>query len=100
MGTYVLLDNPVWVPANQRVANLNKFSTTVLCFAACLQTITLLGPMFGFLLGSYCAKLYVDIGYVDMGKCDASVLEKNVTTAAIDSPYFSGQNHQSPDGNV
>lgn len=25
--------------------------------------------MFGFLLGSYCAKLYVDIGYVDMGKC-------------------------------
>lgn len=35
---------------------------------ACLQTITLLGPMFGFLLGSYCAKLYVDIGYVDMGR--------------------------------
>uniref|UniRef100_A0A3Q3L5A9 Solute carrier organic anion transporter family member n=1 Tax=Mastacembelus armatus TaxID=205130 RepID=A0A3Q3L5A9_9TELE len=30
------------------------------------KTITLLGPMFGFLLGSYCAKLYVDIGYVDM----------------------------------
>lgn len=24
--------------------------------------------MFGFLLGSYCAKLYVDIGYVDMGE--------------------------------
>lgn len=42
-----------------------------LLFAACLQTITLLGPMFGFLLGSYCAKLYVDIGYVDMGKCNA-----------------------------
>uniref|UniRef100_A0A8C4DTZ5 Solute carrier organic anion transporter family member n=1 Tax=Dicentrarchus labrax TaxID=13489 RepID=A0A8C4DTZ5_DICLA len=36
-------------------------------YIACLQTITLLGPMFGFLLGSYCAKLYVDIGYVDMG---------------------------------
>lgn len=36
--------------------------------AACLQTITLLGPMFGFLLGSYCARLYVDIGYVDMGR--------------------------------
>lgn len=45
-----------------------------LCLAACLQTITLLGPMFGFLLGSYCAKLYVDIGYVDMGKFSASVL--------------------------
>uniref|UniRef100_A0A3Q0T6D9 Solute carrier organic anion transporter family member n=1 Tax=Amphilophus citrinellus TaxID=61819 RepID=A0A3Q0T6D9_AMPCI len=35
-------------------------------FMSCLQTITLLGPMFGFLLGSYCARLYVDIGYVDM----------------------------------
>uniref|UniRef100_A0A8C8D1H9 Solute carrier organic anion transporter family member n=1 Tax=Oncorhynchus tshawytscha TaxID=74940 RepID=A0A8C8D1H9_ONCTS len=33
---------------------------------ACLQTITLLGPMFGFLLGSLCASLYVDIGYVDL----------------------------------
>lgn len=31
--------------------------------------------MFGFLLGSYCAKLYVDIGYVDMGKFSAFVLE-------------------------
>lgn len=35
-------------------------------YIACLQTITLLGPMFGFLLGSYCARLYVDIGLVDM----------------------------------
>lgn len=35
-------------------------------YIACLQTITLLGPMFGFLLGSYCAKLYVDIGNVEM----------------------------------
>uniref|UniRef100_A0A3B1IHN0 Solute carrier organic anion transporter family member n=1 Tax=Astyanax mexicanus TaxID=7994 RepID=A0A3B1IHN0_ASTMX len=34
---------------------------------ACLQTITLLGPMFGFLLGSMCAKLYVDIGFVNIG---------------------------------
>lgn len=32
--------------------------------------------MFGFLLGSYCAKLYVDIGYVDMGKRNAFVLEE------------------------
>ncbi|RXN05137.1 solute carrier organic anion transporter family member 1C1-like protein [Labeo rohita] len=34
---------------------------------ACLQTIMLLGPMFGFLLGSMCAKLYVDIGFVSVG---------------------------------
>uniref|UniRef100_A0A8D0CJV0 Solute carrier organic anion transporter family member n=1 Tax=Scleropages formosus TaxID=113540 RepID=A0A8D0CJV0_SCLFO len=33
---------------------------------ACLQTITLLGPMFGFLLGSMCARLYVDIGFVNV----------------------------------
>ncbi|XP_049329710.1 solute carrier organic anion transporter family member 1C1 isoform X4 [Astyanax mexicanus] len=36
-------------------------------YIACLQTITLLGPMFGFLLGSMCAKLYVDIGFVNIG---------------------------------
>ncbi|CAL9683169.1 unnamed protein product [Knipowitschia caucasica] len=35
-------------------------------YIACLQTITILGPMFGFLLGSFCAKLYVDIGFVDV----------------------------------
>ncbi|KAM6984746.1 solute carrier organic anion transporter family member 1C1-like [Aplochiton taeniatus] len=35
-------------------------------YIACLQTISLLGPMFGFLLGSYCARLYVDVGYVDL----------------------------------
>ncbi|MBN3311731.1 SO1C1 protein, partial [Atractosteus spatula] len=35
-------------------------------YIACLQTIFLLGPMFGFLLGSLCAKLYVDIGFVNL----------------------------------
>ncbi|XP_061107653.1 solute carrier organic anion transporter family member 1C1-like [Conger conger] len=34
-------------------------------YIACLQTITLLGPMFGFLLGSMCAGLYVDIGFIN-----------------------------------
>ncbi|KFW95332.1 Solute carrier organic anion transporter family member 1C1, partial [Phalacrocorax carbo] len=36
-------------------------------YVACLHTIAMLGPMFGFLLGSLCAKLYVDIGSVDLG---------------------------------
>ncbi|XP_059842768.1 solute carrier organic anion transporter family member 1C1 [Hypanus sabinus] len=31
-----------------------------------LHTVTLVGPVFGFLLGSYCAKLFVDIGFVDL----------------------------------
>ncbi|XP_057711933.1 solute carrier organic anion transporter family member 1C1-like [Corythoichthys intestinalis] len=35
-------------------------------YIACLQTIALLGPIFGYLLGSYCANIYVDIGFVDM----------------------------------
>lgn len=35
----------------------------------------MLGPMFGFLLGSLCAKLYVDIGFVDLGKQNGGKLE-------------------------
>uniref|UniRef100_UPI00398F518C solute carrier organic anion transporter family member 1C1-like n=1 Tax=Pristiophorus japonicus TaxID=55135 RepID=UPI00398F518C len=31
-----------------------------------LHTIALIGPLFGYLLGSYCAKLFVDIGFVDL----------------------------------
>lgn len=44
-----------------------------LCPAACLHTVTLLGPTFGFLLGSYCAKLYVDFGHVDTGTVSVCV---------------------------
>ncbi|XP_035406766.1 solute carrier organic anion transporter family member 1C1 isoform X2 [Cygnus atratus] len=34
--------------------------------AGCVQTLAIIGPIFGFLLGSLCAKLYVDIGFVDL----------------------------------
>lgn len=34
----------------------------------CVQTVAIIGPIFGFLLGSLCAKLYVDIGFVNLGK--------------------------------
>uniref|UniRef100_A0A3P8W3J8 Solute carrier organic anion transporter family member n=1 Tax=Cynoglossus semilaevis TaxID=244447 RepID=A0A3P8W3J8_CYNSE len=42
-------------------------------YIGCVQTISIIGPVFGYLLGSLCAKIYVDIGYVDEGeyKCDA-----------------------------
>ena len=30
----------------------------LLCFAGCVQTVAIIGPIFGFLLGSLCAKLY------------------------------------------
>ncbi|XP_068258392.1 solute carrier organic anion transporter family member 1C1-like isoform X2 [Nyctibius grandis] len=33
--------------------------------AGCVQTVAIIGPIFGFLLGSLCAKLYVDFGFVD-----------------------------------
>ncbi|KAF4114491.1 solute carrier organic anion transporter family member 1C1-like [Onychostoma macrolepis] len=35
-------------------------------YMAIIQTVGIMGPMFGFMLGSFCAKLYVDIGAVDL----------------------------------
>ncbi|XP_073418444.1 solute carrier organic anion transporter family member 1C1-like isoform X2 [Dendrobates tinctorius] len=35
-------------------------------YIACLHTITMFGPMTGFMLSSVFAKLYVDIGFVDL----------------------------------
>ncbi|KAL3061319.1 solute carrier organic anion transporter family member 1C1-like isoform X1 [Trematomus bernacchii] len=35
-------------------------------YIGCVQTISIIGPVFGYLLGSLCAKIYVDIGYVDL----------------------------------
>ncbi|XP_046730375.1 solute carrier organic anion transporter family member 1C1-like [Silurus meridionalis] len=34
-------------------------------YIACLQAIALMGPVFGYLLGSFCARMYVDVGFVD-----------------------------------
>eukprot|EP00064_Thunnus_orientalis_P008456 superscaffoldBa00001003_g8479 len=39
---------------------------SILPSRGCVQTISIIGPVFGYLLGSLCAKIYVDIGYVDM----------------------------------
>lgn len=35
-------------------------------YLACIHTVGILGPMFGFMLGSFLAKIYVDIGSVDL----------------------------------
>ncbi|XP_032062201.1 solute carrier organic anion transporter family member 1C1-like isoform X2 [Aythya fuligula] len=43
---------------------LEKFQAKI--NAGCVQTLAIIGPIFGFLLGSLCAKLYVDIGFVDL----------------------------------
>lgn len=36
----------------------------------CVQTVSVIGPVFGYLLGSLCAKIYVDFEHVDMGEKD------------------------------
>ncbi|CAM4561769.1 unnamed protein product [Leuciscus chuanchicus] len=35
-------------------------------YIGCVQTISVIGPVCGYLLGSLCAKIYVDIGFVNM----------------------------------
>ncbi|XP_073694632.1 solute carrier organic anion transporter family member 1C1 [Garra rufa] len=35
-------------------------------YIGCVQTISVVGPVFGYILGSICAKIYVDIGFVNM----------------------------------
>ncbi|XP_075883265.1 solute carrier organic anion transporter family member 1C1-like [Nelusetta ayraudi] len=35
-------------------------------FIGFVQTVSVIGPIFGYLLGALCAKIYVDFGYVDM----------------------------------
>ncbi|XP_075754110.1 solute carrier organic anion transporter family member 1A2 isoform X3 [Pelodiscus sinensis] len=37
-------------------------------YIGCLQTATVLGPFLGFMLGSYCAQLYVDLGFADIAE--------------------------------
>ncbi|XP_062990860.1 solute carrier organic anion transporter family member 1A2 isoform X2 [Elgaria multicarinata webbii] len=34
-------------------------------YIGCLQMATILGPLFGLMIGSYCAQLYVDVGFVN-----------------------------------
>uniref|UniRef100_A0A8C4W1B6 Solute carrier organic anion transporter family member n=1 Tax=Gopherus evgoodei TaxID=1825980 RepID=A0A8C4W1B6_9SAUR len=35
-------------------------------YIGCLQVATVIGPFLGFMLGSYCAQLYVDLGFTDI----------------------------------
>lgn len=51
-------------------SSLLLISTLHLLFSVsgCVQTVSIIGPIFGYLLGSLCAKIYVDIGFVDMGE--------------------------------
>ncbi|KAM8777629.1 solute carrier organic anion transporter family member 1C1 isoform 1-T3 [Rhynchonycteris naso] len=50
------------------IAYLDDFASedNVAFYIGCVQTVAIIGPIFGFLLGSLCAKLYVDIGFVNL----------------------------------
>ncbi|XP_061767904.1 solute carrier organic anion transporter family member 1C1-like [Nerophis ophidion] len=37
-------------------------------YLACIHTVGILGPMFGYMMGSYLAKIYVDVGFVDLDR--------------------------------
>nr|XP_012788838.1 unnamed protein product [Sorex araneus] len=50
------------------IAYLDDFASedSAAFYIGCVQTVAIIGPIFGFLLGSLCAKLYVDIGFVNL----------------------------------
>ncbi|XP_016052898.1 PREDICTED: solute carrier organic anion transporter family member 1C1 [Miniopterus natalensis] len=50
------------------ITYLDDFASedNVAFYIGCVQTVAIIGPIFGFLLGSLCAKLYVDIGFVNL----------------------------------
>lgn len=45
-----------------------KILTAPLFNIGFVQTVSVIGPIFGYLLGALCAKIYVDFGYVDTGE--------------------------------
>ncbi|MED6288095.1 hypothetical protein CHARACLAT_023005 [Characodon lateralis] len=52
------------------ISYIDDFATeeNAALYVGCVQTISVVGPVFGYLLGSLCAKIYVDIGFVNMGE--------------------------------
>ncbi|POI24438.1 hypothetical protein CIB84_011811 [Bambusicola thoracicus] len=52
--------------AKQELIFTQKSNSPLVSVTGCVQTLAIIGPIFGFLLGSLCAKLYVDIGFVDL----------------------------------
>uniref|UniRef100_A0A8D3EAB3 Solute carrier organic anion transporter family member n=1 Tax=Scophthalmus maximus TaxID=52904 RepID=A0A8D3EAB3_SCOMX len=50
------------------ISYIDDFTTeeNAALYVGCVQTISVVGPVFGYLLGSLCAKIYVDIGFVKM----------------------------------
>ncbi|XP_070263923.1 solute carrier organic anion transporter family member 1C1 isoform X3 [Myotis yumanensis] len=52
-------------------------------YIGCVQTVAIIGPIFGFLLGSLCAKLYVDIGFVNLGLINIPAVALGIFSGGI-----------------
>uniref|UniRef100_A0A8C6WF87 Solute carrier organic anion transporter family member n=1 Tax=Neogobius melanostomus TaxID=47308 RepID=A0A8C6WF87_9GOBI len=50
------------------ISYIDDFATeeNAALYVGCVHTISVVGPVFGYLLGSLCARIYVDIGFVKM----------------------------------
>uniref|UniRef100_A0A8D0DMA9 Solute carrier organic anion transporter family member n=1 Tax=Salvator merianae TaxID=96440 RepID=A0A8D0DMA9_SALMN len=44
-------------------------------YIGCLQIATILGPLFGLMIASYCAQLYVDFGFVNLADLTLSLTD-------------------------
>ncbi|XP_038597487.1 solute carrier organic anion transporter family member 1B3-like [Tachyglossus aculeatus] len=75
MWIYVLMGNmirgigetPITPLGISYIDDFSKEENSALHIAI-LHTMTMIGPMVGYLLGSLCARMYVDIGFVDLNK--------------------------------
>ncbi|XP_078530181.1 solute carrier organic anion transporter family member 1C1-like [Lissotriton helveticus] len=73
MWIYVLMGNllrgvgetPITPLGLSYLDDYSKYENTPF-YIACVHTVAIFGPLVGFMLGSLCARLYVDIGFVDL----------------------------------
>uniref|UniRef100_A0A6Q2XQV4 Solute carrier organic anion transporter family member n=1 Tax=Esox lucius TaxID=8010 RepID=A0A6Q2XQV4_ESOLU len=65
-GRYVYETSLSHIPEENTTESILPCLTNTSHLGIHVQTVGILGPMFGFMFGSFCAKIYVDIGSVDL----------------------------------
>lgn len=65
-----MLEVSAGMDKNKTMKNIHNICFFFLTIAGFLHTTAMIGPLFGFLLGSLLARLYVDVGFVDPGKME------------------------------